>query len=651
MRRLILVFAVVPLLAFAGASAIAGPAIAACAAPSTKTAPALTPAAEARRKELEAAVPRVVEAAAKLIDAGKHREAATPLVTLRNALGEARDVRVETLLAKIALAENRPDEAFKLVAPWANNRDTYDPHLADCYLVAADAQLALGKNNVALVIFDWTASKAQGEPLVLAAEGCGKALMAMKDFRRAVECFDFAVKAVKSIADYYGTYDKLTARLKQELARARRLADADLYGEDFVLYRDAETLRRVQKKYKEARQTYQAILKRFPDSPYADASTLYAAMCLIEMDKPQEAGRELVALWHANHYGLYTGEAMLELGRIALEYDLQPKAAKGCFLFLDAWFQEFRNQPPLEIEKRSAVPEAARKVTAPPAKEKYVDFWGNVKKSEIKPGMLINPDTCPWYLDDLKEQMAMYLGFLCFVEGDKEGALGWYKKILECDPATRRLETDGEWSDYSRLKWGVDHGYLMAHPEELALFNDPRGRVAVLLADFRFVTQAFDKAIRTSQRLLKGEFGPLKASQQCYVLYILGMAYKKNGERAHALDALVKSMATKGLPLTCSRAAIEGAQLALWDRDPKVQQKGLQWLQNLWQHGGSNPNAYMAAIMLGRYYLEHGNREQGFAILRAIPDEAGAHKEAAGYLVRMYSGEDIEKIIQEENKP
>ena len=638
MRRLILVFAVVPLLAFAGASAIAGPAIAACAAPSTKTAPALTPAAEARRKELEAAVPRVVEAAAKLIDAGKHREAATPLVTLRNALGEARDVRVETLLAKIALAENRPDEAFKLVAPWANNRDTYDPHLADCYLVAADAQLALGKNNVALVIFDWTASKAQGEPLVLAAEGCGKALMAMKDFRRAVECFDFAVKAVKSIADYYGTYDKLTARLKQELARARRLADADLYGEDFVLYRDAETLRRVQKKYKDARQTYQSILKRFPDGPYADASTLYAATCLIEMDKPQEAGRELVALWHANHYGLYTGEAMLELGRIALEYDLQPKAARGCFLFLDTWFQEFRNKPPLEIEKRSAVPEAAKKVTAPPAKEKYVDFWGNVKKSEVKPGMLINPDTCPWYLDDLKEQMAMYMGFLYFVEGDKEGALAWYAKILECDPATRRLETSGEASDYDRLLGGLSQGYFMADPDDLALYKSPKQRLAVLLSDFFYVTQRWHEAEKVAHRLVKGEMGALTKQGWEHAQYTYATCLFQSRDGTMAYKEFVKVLEGAGwrldTPARC-RAALCAASASRNNPDPAIRRQSRDLYVRLVGAENQNEFTYKARIELGLDLIEEGKKAEGLHLLKTFPASA-PFKDLAAYYVKRY---------------
>ena len=184
-------------------------------------------------------------------------------------------------------------------------------------------------------------------------------------------------------------------------------------------------------------------------------------------------------------------------------------------MLLDTWIQEVKSKPVLNITKL-AVPDAARAVTTPPQEEKHVDFWGNVKKSEIKPGMLVNSKTCPWYLDDLKEQMAMYLGFLAFAEGKKDEALAWYKKILECDPQTRRMDTSGEWNDYSRLKWGVEHGYLYAYPQELALYTDQRQKLAVLLTDFYYVTQRFDEAARMAQRLLKGEFGVMSLAAREY---------------------------------------------------------------------------------------------------------------------------------------
>jgi len=117
----------------------------------------------------------------------------------------------------------------------------YNPDHADCYLVAGDALLALGKPYDALVIFDWMAGQAGGVPLVLAAEGCGRALLARKEFQKAVESFRFALGYARQ--DYYNQ-DALIRRLEGLLREAQRLAEMDLYGEDFVRYRDAERLRR-----------------------------------------------------------------------------------------------------------------------------------------------------------------------------------------------------------------------------------------------------------------------------------------------------------------------------------------------------------------------------------------------------------------------
>jgi len=283
--------------------------------------------------------------------------------------------RVDALIARVALDSKAPDKALDIVRPYAEPRDAYNPDLADCYLVAGDALLALHKPYDALVIFDWMAGAAEGLPLVRAAEGCGKALLARKEFQKAVESFRFALRYAE--ANYYDRED-LLKRLRDLLARAQRLADMDLYGEDFVRYRDAERLRRQRPQMSPgltgtnlrdiaaAREIYLEIIQKWPESIYAEASRLYAAQCLVAMGKIPEAKQELAAFRASDPYGLYRGEAVLEMGRIALEYDLAPQAARGCFLLLETWLREVQDKTPLNIEKL-AVREAAEKVTTPPA--------------------------------------------------------------------------------------------------------------------------------------------------------------------------------------------------------------------------------------------------------------------------------------------
>jgi hypothetical protein len=544
-----------------------------------------------------------------------------------------------TLVARVALDAKAPDKALDFVRPYVEPRDAYNPDHADCYLVTGDALLALGKPYDALVIFDWMAGQTEGVALVRAAEGCGKALLARKEYQTAVEAIEFALGYARS--RYYDRPD-LVRRLEALLGEARRLADINLYGEDFVRYRDAERLRRVEGKWAAAREVYLEIIQKWPESIYAEASRLYAAKCLVALGKIEEAKWELAAFRASDPYGLYRGEAVLEMGRIALEYDLAPQAAKGCFLLLQTWLEEVQDKTPLNIEKL-AVREAAEKVTAPPAQEKYTDFWGNVKKNAVEPGQLVNRKTCPWYLDDLKEQMAMYLGFLAFVEGKKDEALAWYKKILECDPATRRLDTAGEWNDYSRLKWGAEHGYLYAYPQELATFKDPRHRLGVFLCDFYYVTERWDKARNLARNLLDGKYGPVNPAAREYVQYIYAAGVFRTEGREKAVPEYLKVIgpASRGnfRSFTQQRAAYAAANLGRGSSDEKTRQRACELLVQLVRSPHQTNQTYKARIVLAQDLLREKHVVEGMALLKTFPKDAGDYKALADYYLAKYAKE------------
>ena len=584
--------------------------------------------------------------ARRLLDAGKHEQAARLLVQARKGLGEERNPRVEGLLARAALALKQPKVALELAEPFAEKRDAYDPALTDCYLAAGDAYLATDQPYKALLIFDWMAGQTEGLDLILAAEGCGRALLARKDFQKAVESFRFAVRYAKRGYDYPEEIKDVIRRLEAQLAKAERLADIARYGEEFVRYRDAERLRRVQQKFARARQVYLEIVKKWPETIYAEASRLYAATCLVAMGKTGEAKPELHAFRQSDPYGLYRGEAAVEMGRIALEFDLAPQAARGAFLLAETWLNEVRNQKPLNIEKL-AVREAATKVTTPPTKEKRVDFWGNVEKNAIEPGQLVNRKTCPWYLDDLAEQCAMYLGFLAFVEGDKENALACYKKILDCDAATRRLDTQGVWNDYSRLKWGAEHGYLYAYPQELALYKDPRQKLAVLLTDFYYVTQQFGEASKMAQRMLRGEFGLLPPALRQYpqFAYAAGVYWTQGRDKAVPEYMKVLAGVAAGRPMTYTqcRAAYCAGNLALEMADPKAQARARSLLAALVRSPQQNEHTYKARIVLAQDLVKQGRLAEGVELLRTFPEKSGSYKDLANYYLEEYAKDYVNK--------
>jgi len=604
--------------------------------PPSAVAPAASADPEARRAR---AVDAALQRARYLLETGKPAEASRLLAPVRQGLGEERDPRVEGLLARVLLALDRPKVALQVAEPFAEPRDAYDPARSDCYLAAGNAYLATDRPYKALVLFDWMAGQAEGLDLILAAEGCGRALLARKEFLKAADSFRFALKYARKGYDYPEEIKDVLRRLEKQLARAERLADIERYGEEFVRYRDAERLRRIHHKFAEARAVYAEVVKKWPETIYAEASRLYAAKCLVALGKTDEAKRELHVFRQADPYGLYRGEAAVEMGRIALEHDLQPKAARGAFLLAETWMDEVTNREPLNIE-RLAVPEKARRVTAPPQREKSVDFWGNVRKNEIEPGQLVNRHTCPWYLDDLKEQCAMVLGFLAFVDGRNDEALAHYRRILECDPATRRMDTQGVWNDYSRLKWGAEHGYLYAYPGELAAFKDSRRRLGVLLADFYYVTQRWDEARHMAHRLLKGEAGPLSPAAREYAQYACAAAVYRTDGRDKAVPEYLKVVRAGGGRLytfTQQRAAYAAANLARGSSKKEIRDLARDLLVRLVKSPEQSSETYKARIVLAQDLIKEDQKAEGLALLHSMPASAGDYKILADYYVKRYT--------------
>ncbi len=460
--------------------------------------------------QLAQAVDAAVSQARKLIDAGKHEEASRLLVRVRKGLGEERDPRVEGLLARAALALKQPKVALELAEPFAENRDAYDPALTDCYLAAGNAYLATDQPYKALLIFDWMAGQAKGLDLILAAEGCGRALLARKEFQKAAASFRFALRYARRGYDYPEEIKDLIRRLEAQLAKAERLA----------------------------------------------------------------------------------------------------------------------------------VPEKARKVTAPPRREKSVDFWGNVKKNAIEPGQLVNRKTCPWYLDDLAEQCAMYLGFLAFVDGNQDEALAYYKRILDCDPATRRLDTEGVWNDYSRLKWGAEHGYLYAYPGELAAFKDSRQRLGAMLADFYYVTQRWEEARHMARRLLKSEAGPLPSAAREYAQYVYAAAVYRTAGRDKAVPQYLKVVKHGGGRLktfTQPRAAYAAANLARGSSKKEVRDLARDLLVRLVRSPNPSMQSHKARIVLAQDLIREKHTAEGLALLRSMPASAGDYKALADYYLKKYA--------------
>jgi hypothetical protein len=624
-----------------------------------------------------------------LIDENKSRDAYAILINLRNRVGKHTQPRVEAMLAHLALMEKRPDLAMPFIEPWTTppkDSEKYDQDQFDVWLASGYVLLETeGKARDALRIFDWLAKNNQegNDRLIKAAVGAGNAFIAVRDYEQAIYSFQFAIRYGKACSLSPDLLKKLLGPAHEGIERAKHLRDIELYGEDFLLYRQAEQLRRERKDYARARETYLHCIEvaqknmteliarqdkaqqgdtalhkqagasglkiagkqeQIPLSPYAEASTLYAALCLPHIE-PRSANIALAEkeLWDfyqsdKTGKGLYRGEALLELGRIALEYRVSLSNAEKYFKLLDEWITRVRNEQQAtgsttHTTDLPGIKPAAQPRVAPPKSEyAKADFWGNINRTGIEPGQLVNQRTCSWYLNDLAENCYKFLGFLRFVDGKKEAALAYYEKILGLDPRISDGNIESNPNDFTRLKWGAEHGYLSAYPEELRLY-DGQLRLAVLLGDFYFCTERFAQARGIYQRLLDNEFGRLSSAQRDYVLWAVAECIYWTKGRKEAFPAFLEVLKVRDGTYTEDRAAYSAGNIGVHVDDPVIHAKAREILAGLAKKQPANDWTWQARLMYAVDVYKSGDRDQGKEILRDFPKTAGDYQAFADYLL------------------
>jgi len=496
----------------------------------------------------------------------------------------------------------------------------------------------------AMQVIDKLGQSGSGVLRMLAAEAAGDVFLIGKRFKEAEDAYRLAKRIFDS--DGYLKDDPLAKlaleRVKRSLEAARRPLDVEKYGEDFVLYREAEVQRRQKKNYAVALEIYGQIIKRFPDTIYAEASHLYELLCMVKTGKVEHAERGLETFCAKNKYGLYRGEAMLELGRIALERKVDPALARTRFDELEKWLaaveEHDKELPAFSIK------DAAKDVTKPPAVEKGMDNWGNVKKQKIVPGQLVNRRTCAWYLDEIREQCCTFRGFLFLVEGKQKEALACFDKIREFDAEPGQTDGPGSFNNRDRLTWGAEHGYLCAYPPELALYQGKQ-RLAVLLGDLYYCTENFEQGEEVFKRLLNGEFGALRGAVADYPRLALAHCIYWIRGREASIPEYEKVLEKREGTFTEDQAAYCIGNISRECTDKKIQARGQELLRELIACGRANEYTWKARIEYAKDLFAQKKDKECLSLLAAMPESAGDYYHVAKFYI-----EDFQKRRKEEQE-
>lgn len=499
-----------------------------------------------------------------------------------------------------------PAASWRLETPGGTAPDLAVAAAVEAVFVLAEA----GDTAGATAAVGRIGTEISGEPRVRMAECGGDLFMRTKDFARALEFYRFGVSYLndalgRAVADdaadgrYRKEFDahekRLRARLERKLREAERAQAADRYGPDFVLYRDAETARRVNGNPAEAYLLYRDLIAQYPETVYAEAARAYAVAALWDLGlHPEKAAAKLAetqkglaglkklgeaaarakagkpvrerlaariadaeksalrvreipagekaeaaAVKAAEEFcaavplGLYRGEVLLTVAERYLDDKLDPENGEKWLARAGEWLEKVKEAD----EKLAAleVPARAAGVAAAPAASFRKDEWGNILPAAVAPGQVVNRRTCGWYLDDLRTRTNFQRGFLEFVAGRMDKAKEYFTAAGQTDSYIRHSQENNLPNPLRRLMVRCDEGtFLRSTKEEMRGFKQKQRRFAIMMADFHTECEKYAQGEKIYRRLLGGEWGKLNIEEEAYAR--LSFAFCSRGAQIDTND-------------------------------------------------------------------------------------------------------------------
>ncbi|MDO9541195.1 MAG: hypothetical protein Q7J98_02585, partial [Kiritimatiellia bacterium] len=388
---------------------------------------------------------------------------------------------------------------FPSVAEWS-----MDPIDAECAVEASQAHLALKEYEAAMDQINFMGPKLGKLARVLAGECGGDLLTAMQRYDQAVRFYEYALEwmwaqrkeplpeiirnakvsrrpsarqaapmgktKVKTATQMSGSPEMgadnqpslrpftddekyLRERITESMVSALRLWDIERYGEDFVLYREAEKMRREEAQYLEAYLAYKETETKYAETMYGEAARAYGIKCLWALAEPgnteqalktirtteetlkakrkqqtafrrkklspeeaqliqkkiaeyerklesmkkvslgktaaKMAGEETEKLIAENELGLYCGEMIEANADYCLEILYDPDGAAKGYDRALLWFDKAEKMT-VDLDAFKP-PDKSRAISAPPPEMNAKDaVWGNVDWAKLDGGKLFN---------------------------------------------------------------------------------------------------------------------------------------------------------------------------------------------------------------------------------------------------------------------
>ncbi len=488
--------------------------------------------------------------------------------------------------------------------------------------------------------FEILAMEAGADQRVLAYDGLGYAQILLGEYNEADSAFGRAITYARIAPNPSSSstdQQSLMARLHLAQGQARLLADLKTYGQGLIAFREANRLQQ-EGQYDAAIRLYRRCIDlsshdpKTPEddaapSPLISAAGLNGARCMVRMDQPVQAYRTLDAMIESEVAGVYTGEVYLMRAELLLDPRIgRPSALKAIQDLdrFDTWIEQARTDP-----LRARVGYLPTGLTHDPTSSdatadtvSQANTWSQTRLKSPIPGSLIHYRNTPGYLDGLEARSAMLRGFLHLANADGQAALEQFKRLLKLDPTNQDIAILRGPSDFARLKFACEQGYLVALPQELWSFSDIQ-RLGVLQGDFLYVTRRFEDAHRIYQNLLHDRYGKLNKEARDYATYGTAMCQARTGNREQALETLESVIERTDHTLTEQRASIALANLSRAASDDDRTNQSDSLLQRLAYSDNRSRWADQARISMAIDYYAIGSRGAAQNMLRRVQAREG----------------------------
>jgi tetratricopeptide (TPR) repeat protein len=238
----------------------------------------------------------------------------------------------------------------------------------------------------------------------------------------------------------------------------------------------------------------------------------------------QQAEERAEKFIEKNKYGLYRGEVLLDIGTAHLVSFFDVDNGEKWLTRAAEWFDNVQQFD--KDLKDFELSESVRKVSQPPKNERYRDEWTNIRLSQPKPGDFFNRRTCNWYMNSKQKDIVLLLGLIPFANNNIEKAMHFWDKLIILDQKfyEEQKQTGKEKTTTSvRLIWDLENHKtsLYATPEEMAVFDQPHLKLAVLLADIDMENENYKAAEKKYRRILDMQEVKVRKDRSAYVAYAL----------------------------------------------------------------------------------------------------------------------------------